>query len=74
MAEVYLYFLSKPTLMYDLSFTLLLLGGGVLVWCLKIDFKLFFSVFAISDGKKKNPQVIQMKKHLLRQIKTNFIY
>lgn len=63
--------------MYDLSFTLLLLGGGgVLVWFLKIDFELFFQSLQLVMVRKKNPQVIQMKKkrHLLREIKTNFIY
>lgn len=43
--------------MYDLSFTLLLLGGGVcvcvLVWFLKIDFELFFQSLQLVMVRKK---------------------
>lgn len=72
-AEMYLHFLSKPTLTYDLSFTLLMFVC-LLAWSLKIDFKLFFQSSQLMMVRKKNGQAIQMKKSLVREIKTNFMY
>lgn len=70
---MYLHFLSKPTLTYDLSFTLLMFVC-LLAWSLKIDFKLFFQSSQLMMVRKKNGQAIQMKKSLVREIKTNFMY
>ena len=53
MAEMYLCFLSKPTLTQCFEFHIVNICVRVLGWSLKIDFWIVFSAFAIDDGKKK---------------------
>lgn len=55
---MYLHFLSKPTLTYDLSFTLLMFVSLVF----KIDLKFFFQSLQLMMVRKKNGQAIHMKK------------
>lgn len=57
-AEVYLHFLSKPTLTYDLSFRLLMFVC-LLAWTHKINFKLFFQSSQLMIVRIKNGQAIK---------------